>query len=500
MYKTFFFLTVLCSALPAFAQGPFTGEQLNRVAFPIGGLGAGMYCLEGTGAVSHVSVKNQMEFFNEPCCYAAICVLGETPDKNVARVVEGPVPDWKYFGKSGAGNGSGGTTYGLPRFRQCTFEAKFPFAFIRLKDRSVPVEAALTGWSPFTPPDADTSGLPAGAVEYTFANPTDKPLKCIFTFNSRNFINGSGSIGAIDGGFVLYDKQGKDKEKHGGFAFFVKEEKDVTVDHCWFRGGWWDPFTATWNNAEQGRIIGNPPVESNAPGATLAVPFELAAGQSKTIQLLTVWYWIDGNLVSGHPGVVSGNCFENGKPSKGSARGQQVVSGYIGSGLVNTFDPNGDAPQGTLVSPEFVLDKKFVHLLAGGGKSCSVELFIDGNAVRQTWGQDTEQLNWCSWDVAEFAGQKAVIKIIDSESAAWGHILCDHIIQSDDAVEDLKIDRGNEILNDPKRVQLIADFEGNHYGGWKSEKKPETEQKQTTACCPGGACCDPNLMICSTGP
>ena len=41
---------------------PYTGEHLNKVAFPLGGMGAGMICLEGTGAFSHVSVRGHMDF------------------------------------------------------------------------------------------------------------------------------------------------------------------------------------------------------------------------------------------------------------------------------------------------------------------------------------------------------------------------------------------------------------------------------------------------------
>ncbi len=67
-------------------NGPYTGEYLNRVAFPVGGIGAGMFCLEGSGAVSHVSVRNTMEFFHEPCMFAALTVKGE---ENTARVLEG---------------------------------------------------------------------------------------------------------------------------------------------------------------------------------------------------------------------------------------------------------------------------------------------------------------------------------------------------------------------------------------------------------------------------
>src|SRR4030042_6674914 len=93
----------------------YSGENLNRVAFPLGGIGAGMICLEGTGAISHVSVRNHPDINNEPQVFAAITVKGA---ENVSRVLEGPVPGWKIFGKREAGNGLGGTSYGLPRFEK----------------------------------------------------------------------------------------------------------------------------------------------------------------------------------------------------------------------------------------------------------------------------------------------------------------------------------------------------------------------------------------------
>ena len=102
----------------------YSGEYLNQVAFPLGGIGAGMICLEGTGALSHVSLRNQPEVFNEPCVFAAISVKGKRP---AARVLEGPVPARKLFGAPGTGNGAGGTTYGLPRFANATFKTRFPF-------------------------------------------------------------------------------------------------------------------------------------------------------------------------------------------------------------------------------------------------------------------------------------------------------------------------------------------------------------------------------------
>src|SRR4051812_33479310 len=112
-------------------NGPYLQEHLKRVAFPIGGLGAGMFCLEGSGAISHMSVRHKPEVFNEPAIFAAISVKGV---KNVAKVLEGPVPEWKLFGQRGTGNGAAGATFGLPRFQHASFITRFPFCTIKLQD------------------------------------------------------------------------------------------------------------------------------------------------------------------------------------------------------------------------------------------------------------------------------------------------------------------------------------------------------------------------------
>ena len=95
-------------------SGTYEGEHLNHVAFPMGGIGAGMICLEGTGTFSHVSLRNRVGIFNEPLLFSALHIRGEP---NVARVLEGPVPSWKIFfpwGDTfwGAGNGGAGASGG----------------------------------------------------------------------------------------------------------------------------------------------------------------------------------------------------------------------------------------------------------------------------------------------------------------------------------------------------------------------------------------------------
>src|SRR5580700_198485 len=57
-------------------NGPYDGEHLDQVAFPMGGIGAGMICLEGSGALTTFSVHNRPELTSEPKIFAAVAIRG----------------------------------------------------------------------------------------------------------------------------------------------------------------------------------------------------------------------------------------------------------------------------------------------------------------------------------------------------------------------------------------------------------------------------------------
>jgi len=298
-----------CSSEAANSQRSFNNkyenEYLNRIAFPIGGMGAGMFCMEGSGAISHMSIRHRPELFHEPCMFAAIHVNGID---NGSKVIEGQSPAWKRFGLGGAGNGLGDTSWGLPRFRKASFLARFPFATIELQDNDLPLAISLKGWSPFIPTDEDNSSLPAGAIEYTFRNTSQATIEAVFSYNSRNFLQdnrrGVASITSMHNGFVL-SQQGTDNDPHlqSNFAIFT-DEPPTKVNHCWFRGGWFDPLTICWNDICNGVIPENQPVESGAPGASLYVPFKLKANETKTIRLYMAWYVPFSNMKLGRDAVL----------------------------------------------------------------------------------------------------------------------------------------------------------------------------------------------------
>ncbi|MGN6296790.1 MAG: GH116 family glycosyl-hydrolase [Ginsengibacter sp.] len=300
-------------------NGIYQAGYLNRLAFPIGGIGAGMFCLEGTGAISHLSIRNRPEIFNEPSLFAAIEVKGI---KNGVKVLEGSVPDWKIFGQRGSGNGDAGSTYGLPRFINAEFETKFPYGNVTLRDSDLPLKVKITGWSPFIPTDEDSSSLPVGALEYSFKNTGPQTIEAVFSFNTKNFVASDreavNNIRPCKNGFVLNQEGTKGKPfLKSSFAIFT-DNNNTIVDHCWFRGGWWDPLTMAWNDVKEGKLNAREPVEKDAPGASLFVPFSLAPGASKTVKLLVSWYT---PLTTLHIGEVTKDEKKNCDPTSGCCAG-----------------------------------------------------------------------------------------------------------------------------------------------------------------------------------
>jgi hypothetical protein len=130
--------------------------------------------------------------------------------------------------------------------------------------------------------------------------------------------------------------------------------------------------------------------------------------------------------------TVTGNAFGK-EPARGALPPQNDVSGYKGTYLVNSF-LNGDASTGTMTSKKFVINRKYLNYLIGGGSHTNktgMQLLVDGKVVRTTTGMETEQLLPGSWDVSSFMGKQCMLKIIDIEPGGWGHILVDQVSLSD---------------------------------------------------------------------
>ncbi len=105
---------------------------------------------------------------------------------------------------------------------------------------------------------------------------------------------------------------------------------------------------------------------------------------------------------------------------------------YSGDSLTASTH-GGDAAKGTLTSPEFTIRETYIAFLIAGGNApgkTAAQLTIDGKVVREAVGKRGLRLEAALWDVSEFAGRRARIRLLDDESGEWGFIGVDQIVFS----------------------------------------------------------------------
>lgn len=163
--------------------------------------------------------------------------------------------------------------------------------------------------------------------------------------------------------------------------------------------------------------------------------------------------------------TATGTAFGSG-PASGTLPGQQTVTGYQGSRLVNSF-LGGDASTGTLTSPPFIIQRNYIRFLIGAGnqrgKTC-MNLLVNGQVVRSSVGMgDREDLGALQWNVSDLINSNATIQIVDAATGGWGHINVDQIVQTDTSLGSV-VTITNRYLNlpvktgaAPHRFELVID-------------------------------------------
>ncbi len=119
-----------------------------------------------------------------------------------------------------------------------------------------------------------------------------------------------------------------------------------------------------------------------------------------------------------------------------SGKTQEMKSefkGYSGEYLVISAH-GGDDATGSLTSAEITLPEPYIAFLVGGGNQpgkTAVQLLVDGKVVREAVGKNDLEMRATVWDVRDFKGKKAQIRILDEAKGAWGIIAADHFIFTD---------------------------------------------------------------------
>ncbi len=417
----------------------------------LGGIGTGNFEIGADGQLTTWQLFNTLSDGNVPFYFAAKA-------GNAAKLLQTTGgPDW-------------------PRVSQIEMTGDYPVANLRFLDPDLPVKLELTSFSPFAPLDTRLSSMPLAAFVFKVTNPGAQTLSVSlaaflqnpvgYDASDKNPGNAHPSFGGnvnepfregAAGGLILRAKPGREPALDQAVDIYASPNlkllkspppdrpKHLSVD-------WLESLPSAEKLNETAHTI----VWLEEPSADTSAAFLRKAREAvqagaalvfagKSQPLLEAYAsWTGGKPVaeaSQRPDILFED-FERGyekwklegeafgqSPARGTLPNQQVVSGFQGRGLVNTY-LGGDDTQGRLLSEPFTIERNFIRFLIGGGNSraLQIRLLVDGQTARATTSaREEERLVPASWDVREFTGKTARIEIVDQKKGGWGHLNVDHI-------------------------------------------------------------------------
>jgi uncharacterized protein (DUF608 family) len=304
----------------------FTGESLNAIAFPIGGLGTGNITLGGRGEIRELEIFNRPDKGKSPDFTFFSIWAGEEGKEPVARILERrlipPYVAWMGVPRN--------QLPGVSRFEEATFKGEYPFAYLTLKDNAVPVEVKLEAYNPFIPLSAERSGIPAAIFKWKIKNRRDSRVKVSLAFSMMNPIKtrdkdkrlgyGKNLNQYLDDGkfkgIKMRSNRGNEEAVEFGSLAFVTTERNVDVETRWYRGGWWDNAHVFWDDfSDDGRIKNISDSEESEEGrsdvATLLAYLELDPGEGKTVPFYLTWHFPNRENYWNREEEVKGKKFKN---------------------------------------------------------------------------------------------------------------------------------------------------------------------------------------------
>ncbi|MDX9972211.1 MAG: GH116 family glycosyl hydrolase [FCB group bacterium] len=421
-------------------------DELENIAFPLGGVGAGQVYLTGRGQLDSWQIVNN--FKTDAHAPGAMFGLWTRVGGQVkAKLLQEGERD------------------GLPGVPAVEFSGEYPFAWVNYLDESLPVAVSMEAFTPLVPLEADESGLPLALFTFTLQNRSQQAVDAAILGTAPNLVGWDGYM-TLDGNRC---------PNYVGNFNAIEERADATLLHMQTRpgtppslGDTLEFYTNDGGLASQMSFCGNVKTHMSrftrkenetAPavlwirrydgGSTQALQEGLDAAQQGAVVVLAGD--ASGLLALGTAGgasdervvfedwekgsyegwTVKGDCF-GAAPATGTLPNQQAVSGWNGKSFVNTF-VNGDDTTGKAVSKAFTIERNFIHIQVGGGKhpgETCVNLVVDGNVVHSATGENTEQLRPVRWDVADLKGKTATIEIVDGRKGGWGHVLVGDIVFS----------------------------------------------------------------------
>lgn len=278
----------------------FSGESLNEISFPLGGIGTGCIGFAGNGRLIDWEIFNRpgKGVYNGHSHFAVKALRnGKVID---ARVLNGDITrDLTGQRNISYSYGEGLTQLtmaGFPHFRSCTFTGTLPIARIDLADEDFPGTVSVTAWNPMIPRHADDSGIPAAFFEIAVTNTGTEALDYAVSATLCNPFSDQSvnSLLCADGvrGIRMEQKAlGPEEVGFGDLTLAVPDDGTISMQQYWYRGDWHDGLETYWRNFTAAadytdRVYDEP---GHKDEANLAVRRTIRPGETKTYRFLISW-------------------------------------------------------------------------------------------------------------------------------------------------------------------------------------------------------------------
>ena len=311
---------MLSKNMPSTTQAPwpptwpvlttYDQQHLGRIALPLGGIGTGVVSLGGRGDLRDWEIVNRpAKGFKPAQTFFALYAKAEGKPA-VARALEGMIDPHDYQGAFG----SAVPNHGLPRFRQCQFEAAYPFGQVVLSDTEVPVNVRIQAFNPLVPADVDRSSMPVAVLRFVLTNKTNKPVTASVCGNLENFIGQDGSVvvdgrinsdtrgGAqntntyregkgVRGLFMQTRNVPNEAEQWGTLALTTTSKRGLSHRTTWADLNWGDSLLDYWDDFSADGALDERESQLDNPIGSLAVKVTLPPKGTQEITFLLTWHF-----------------------------------------------------------------------------------------------------------------------------------------------------------------------------------------------------------------
>lgn len=347
----------------------FSGEDLKHIGMPVGGICCGHVYLGGDGRLWHWDIFNENIFTGTGGPHYANPMPTDT-GIDLGFTIRAQVGDKDVIRSL--------DQTGFPNVR---FRGAYPMGFVEYGDDDFPVNVSLEAFSPFTPLDVDASSMPLSVMRYTVRNTSKKKVDVSLVGAMANpVLQNSGNNGVADFVNTIWRRKGAtlvhytvDKKE---LPAAEKERPDVVFED--FESDSYDNWT----------------VEGTAFGSEPIVATEMPEYQ-------------------------------------GDAHGKRLANSY---NYRQAIDGGAEAHVGVMTSKPFTIERRHINVRIGGGSDVaktSLQLLIEDKVIAKLAGENQEAMKHKSFNVANYQGQTALLRIVDESTSGWGSIGLDHIVFSD---------------------------------------------------------------------